>query len=68
MTALNSPETPLAKGDCYKYEWARHIVRRSLENGLAAVKTRIKSLLASETAMQFNYPINIEDHVTIDLH
>lgn len=32
---------PLAQGDCYKYEWARFVAKKTLEDDLNAVKTRI---------------------------
>lgn len=62
---MNSSEKPLAKGDCYKYQWARYVARRSLEKSLATVKTRIKSALDSNPAMLPKCPLNLEDDVSI---
>ncbi|KUI62780.1 hypothetical protein VP1G_09904 [Cytospora mali] len=40
-TQTATKTAPFAHGDCYKYEWARFVAKRTLEKDLQAVKARI---------------------------
>ncbi|KAI2472271.1 hypothetical protein F4781DRAFT_438490 [Annulohypoxylon bovei var. microspora] len=45
MAAMTSSAPALVERNVYKYEWARYVARRTLEEDLDAVKARIRSAL-----------------------
>lgn len=47
-TLAASTSQPLKEGDCYKYEWARYVAQRTLDDDLNAVKALISQLRAED--------------------
>lgn len=49
MASLAASAPQPLKGDCYKYEWARYVAKRTLDDDLNAVKSLISQLQANNT-------------------
>ncbi|KUI72131.1 hypothetical protein VM1G_07655 [Cytospora mali] len=64
QTAMKT--APFAHGDCYKYEWARFVAKRTLEKDLQAVKARILQLPKQPDGSQTGFPgIPISEGISI---